>query len=311
MFAHTAAGTCHRFPFCLRSLSTHTSASQALKSSLFSDTPRKGSRASIRYLLERPIIVLCRNSDLVVFAQTGLHAKEKPSRMWPRTSARGLHWRAYLNFARCLFSLCNCMCLLFLTFCCLFGCISSFRFVCLSCCVFCASRFVRARLRIFCLCTLVRRRLCLSFCTRISVRARLCNYFSNLWVQWWAGPRDAAPVVQPRPAPSGLSFPSGVGPKKPCAQVGSAQHIPVIHLYVKVNPRPQQLEGSAKPSTPSSPCTTQKSLHMTDKANVPFKKYSRTNVTWFSVQHVSTYVMAWLKSIVLRRDRSGKPETSQ
>ena len=71
--------------------------------------------------------------------------------------------------------------------------------------------------------------------------------------------------------PVDFSFPSKVGPAKPCAQVGSAQDMPLkfqdgvcrdIHPHVRLY-RGLQLEGSAKPSNPCSPCALQTSLHMT------------------------------------------------
>ena len=55
---------------------------------------KKGSRGSIRHHLERPNIVLSRNSDLVVCAQTTPRAKKKTFVYVAPTSSRGLYYRA-------------------------------------------------------------------------------------------------------------------------------------------------------------------------------------------------------------------------
>ena len=50
-------------------------------------TSRKGSRTRMRHRLARPNIAMSRNSDEVVFAQTGARAKKQPSCVWPERFA--------------------------------------------------------------------------------------------------------------------------------------------------------------------------------------------------------------------------------
>ena len=82
--------------FCLSSLGT--------RNVPFSGLPRKESSMSARHHLERPNIVLSRNSDLVVFAQISTRAKNNLRVSGPNVS-RGLYFRAYVDFARLLWNL--------------------------------------------------------------------------------------------------------------------------------------------------------------------------------------------------------------
>ena len=82
------------FFFCLSSLGTRNFGTRALESSFPLARHKNGSRGSIRHHLERPNIVLSRNSDLVVCAQTTPRAKKKTFVYVAPTSSRGLYYRA-------------------------------------------------------------------------------------------------------------------------------------------------------------------------------------------------------------------------
>ena len=84
----------------------------------------------------------------------------------------------------------------------------------------------------------------------------------------------------------------------------------VIPIFTKVNPRPLQLEGSAKPSNPCSPCTFQKGFHMTNQPNARYKSYNRTKTQGFRCS-VYIKIMVWLKKYRDKKRAIGKPEASQ
>ena len=117
-----------------------------------------------------------------------------------------------------------------------------------------------------------------------------------------------------------FSFPFVSWAGQSTTQVGRAQHVPLdlqegtcwcFPPVRKVNLRTLQLGGSAKPNTYSV-----QSVHTPErlKHEKPTKRSSNIATTrmrhGFSVQRGHVYVMVWLKSIVTRRDRWSKPETS-
>ena len=191
-------------------------------------------------------------------------------------------------------------------------------------------------------------------CARVSVFAfvfvflvRLCSYFCILGGAILGGVWPAAPTAETphglfspdlhaketsksqtekeRPSPgneTGWTFLSlsGVGLAKPCAQVGSAQHISleiqegmcsVIHLFARLTRSPCSSEAVQSPVLRAVRAHSHKGLHMTNPPNV------RNKITIARMRHgfrCSVKIFVWWsrwKSIVIRRDRPGKPETSQ
>ena len=100
--------------FCLWSLNTQFCVA-GIGIKLFCGTPRQGSRASIRHHVERPNIVLSRNSDLVVFAQTRPRARVVFSGVF---AFRAFLWDGNVHlyvllFVCCLFVFSSGVCLMF------------------------------------------------------------------------------------------------------------------------------------------------------------------------------------------------------
>ena len=130
--------------FCLWSLCTHNSASRALAPTFSLARHENGSRASIRHHLDRPHIVLSRNPDLAVLAQTNPRAQNNLRVVGPHVLP------AVCSFECVWIPQCVCMCICVFFVPCIVVVVvyvfSSPR----HCICGCLCMFVRSRLRVCC-----------------------------------------------------------------------------------------------------------------------------------------------------------------